>query len=60
MKKYNNFTNAELNLKLKSLENEYEMKKRKVLDLIEEMQKLDIEYSEAKKEVENRNLGIWL
>lgn len=59
MKKYQNFTNAELNLKMKSLENEYESTKHKILELIEKMEKLDSEYIEAKGEVENRNKGIW-
>ena len=59
MKKYQNFTNAELNLKMKSLENEYESTKHKILELIEKMEKLDSEYIEAKAEVENRNKGIW-
>ena len=59
MKKYQNYTNAELNLKLKTLENEYEVTKHKVLGLIQEMQKLDLEFAEAKKEVEKRNKGIW-
>lgn len=59
MKKYQNYTNAELNLKLKTLENEYEAAKHKVLGLIQEMQKLDLEFAEVKKEVEKRNKGIW-
>lgn len=59
MKKYQSFTNAELNLKMKSLENEYESTKHKILELIEKMEKLDSEYIEAQAEVENRNKGIW-
>lgn len=59
MKKYQNFTNAELNLKMKSLENEYESTKHKILELIEKMEKLDSEYIEVQAEVENRNKGIW-
>ena len=59
MKKYQNFSNAELNLKMKSLENEYESTKHKILELIEKMEKLDSEYIEAQAEVENRNKGIW-
>ena len=59
MKKFQNYTNSELNLKLKSLENEYEANKHKILELISEMQKLDIDYAEAKREIENRRLGLW-
>ena len=53
MKKFQNYTNSELNLKMKSLENEYEANKHKILELISEMQKLDIDYAE------NRRLGLW-
>lgn len=59
MKKFQNYTNSELNLKMKSLENEYESNKHKILELISEMQKLDIDYAEAKREIENRRLGLW-
>ena len=59
MKKFQNYTNSELNLKMKSLENEYEANKHKILELISEMQKLDIDYTEAKREIENRRLGLW-
>lgn len=59
MKKYQNFTNAELNIKMKSLENEYETTKHKILELVEKLEKLDSEYTEAQTEVENRNKGIW-
>ena len=59
MKKFQNYTNSELNLKMKSLENEYEANKHKILELISEMQKLDIDYAEAKREMENRRLGLW-
>ena len=44
---------------MKSLENEYEANKHKILELISEMQKLDIDYAEAKREIENRRLGLW-
>ena len=59
MKKFQKYTNSELNLKMKSLENEYEANKHKILELISEMQKLDIDYAEAKREIENRRLGLW-
>lgn len=59
MKEYQNYTNAELKLKLKTLEDEYEATKHKVLELIQNMQKMDIEFAEAKRELENRNKGLW-
>jgi hypothetical protein len=59
MENYKNYTNAELNLKLKALEDKYEANKRKVLQLIHEMQELDIDYSNAKKEIDKRSKGLW-
>ncbi len=56
---YKEFTNAELNLKLKSLENQYEANKKKVLDLINEMHELDVSYQKVKTELKNRSMGIW-
>ena len=56
---YKEFTNAELNLKLKSLENQYEANKKKVLDLINEMHELDVNYQKVKTELKNRSMGIW-
>jgi t-SNARE complex subunit (syntaxin) len=56
---YKEFTNAELNLKLKSLENQYEANKKKVLDLINEMHELDVNYQKVKAELKNRSMGLW-
>ena len=56
---YKEFTNAELNIKLKSLENQYEANKKKVLDLINEMHELDVNYQKVKTELKNRSMGIW-
>lgn len=59
MGKYKNYTNAELNIKMKDLENEYEACKKKALGIIDEMRKLDAEYCEVKKESQNRTLTLW-
>lgn len=56
---YKEFTNAELNLKLKSLENQYEANKKKVLDFINEMHELDVNYQKVKAELKNRSMGLW-
>lgn len=56
---YKEFTNAELNLKLKSLENQYKANKKKVLDLINEMHELDVNYQKVKAELKNRSMGLW-
>jgi len=58
-KEYKNMSNSEINIKLKSLEDEYENTKLKVLKLVEEMKKLDELYLEGKKELSNRKKGIF-
>lgn len=56
---YKNYTNAELNIKLKNLENEYESNKNKIMDIIKNMHELDVQYAEVKKEIKNRSIGLW-
>lgn len=53
-KKYSEFTNSELNLKLKSLELEYNRLKILVQDMIYSMKELDDEYNKIKEEIKNR------
>ena len=53
-KKYSEFTNSELNLKLKSLELEYNRLKILVQDMIYSMKELDDEYNKIKDEIRNR------
>ena len=53
-KKYSEFTNSELNLKLKSLELEYNRLKILVQDMIYSMTELDDEYNKIKEEIRNR------
>jgi hypothetical protein len=53
-KKYSEFTNSELNLKLKSLELEYNRLKILVQDMIYSMKELDDEYNKIKEEIRNR------
>ena len=47
-------TNAELNLRLKSLENRYTMEQKRALEIIEKMALLDQEYNMVKMELSNR------
>lgn len=54
---YENLSNAELKLKLHSLENEYEVVKRKINDLIEKMSSLDKEYLSVKSVLTERTKG---
>jgi len=44
-------SNEEIKLKIKSLENEYEIKKTKVINLINELSELDEEYIKLTEEL---------
>lgn len=47
-------TNAELNLKMMAYSNEYDAKKQQIINLLEDLQKLDKLYIKAEKEKEKR------
>jgi len=53
---FTKLSNAEINLKIMGYENEYEIKKGKILDLVMELQELDALYIEANKELEKRGV----
>ena len=55
--KMNNLSNAELKIKLTTLENEYEVIKKKINDLIEKMSSLDKEYQSVKAVLDERTKG---
>lgn len=59
MDNFKNYTNSELNIKLKNLENEYEAYKTKALYIINEMKNLDIEYAKVQDELKKRRVNIW-
>lgn len=59
MDNFKNYTNSELNIKLKTLENEYEVYKAKALHIINEMKNLDIEYAKVQDELKKRKINIW-
>lgn len=59
MDNFKNYTNSELNIKLKTLENEYESYKTKALNIINNMKKLDIEYIKVQDELKKRKFNIW-
>ena len=54
-----NLSNADLNIRLKTLENEYEAEKKKAQDVIDRMESLNKEYSIVKNEISKRNSSIW-
>ena len=47
-------TNTEIRLKMKNMEIEYESIKNKINSLFNELEKLDIQYNKAQKELEKR------
>lgn len=59
MKKDIDFTklsNSEINIKIMSYENEYEIKKSKIIELIHDLEDLDQVYINAKNELKKRGV----
>ena len=52
-------SNAELNIKLKNVENEYLAEQKKAAELITKMEELDKLYVFVKNEIDKRNNSIW-
>jgi hypothetical protein len=52
-------TNAELNIRLKTLENKYEIEQKKAEEIVKNMIELDSEYNKVKKEIANRTDTLW-
>lgn len=53
---FTKLSNAEINLKIMGYENEYNVKKDKILGLITELQELDALYIEANNELKKRGV----
>ena len=53
---FTKLSNAEINLKIMGYENEYNIKKGKILDMITELQELDALYIEANNELNKRGV----
>ena len=49
-------SNSEINIKMKSYDNEYNVKKSKIISLVSELQDLDYLYMKAKKELSKRGV----
>lgn len=59
MKKKVDFTklsNAEINIKIMGYENEYNVKRDKIITLVNDLQELDALYNEAKEELSKRGV----
>lgn len=52
--KYSLMSNAELNIRKKALEDEYDAKKSEVIRIVSRMEELDKEYVELKEEIDKR------
>lgn len=53
---FSRLTNAEINLKLMGYENEYNVKKDKIIALVNELSELDKLYIEANNELKKRGV----
>ena len=53
---FTRLSNAEINLKIMGYENEYNVKKDKILNMIAELQELDDLYIEANNELRKRGI----
>lgn len=53
---FNKMSNSEINLKIKSYENEYDIRKSKIIDLVHELEDLDFLYNKATDELKKRGV----
>jgi hypothetical protein len=53
---FSKLSNAEINLKMMSYDNEYKAKKNKIIELVEDLKELDILYIKAKEELNKRGI----
>ena len=53
---FTKLSNAEINLKIMGYENEYNVKRDKIITLVNDLQELDALYNEAKEELSKRGV----
>jgi hypothetical protein len=53
---FSKMSNAEINLKIKGYDNEYEVKKDKIIELVHELEDLDYLYNKASDELKKRGV----
>ena len=53
---FTKLSNAEINLKMKTYDNEYEMKKKQIIELVHDLEELDILYRTASDELNKRGV----
>lgn len=53
---FSKMSNSEINLKIMSYDNEYDIRKSKIINLVHELEDLDFLYLKAKEELEKRGV----
>ena len=53
---FSKLSNSEINIKMKSYDDEYNVKKSKIISLVSELQDLDYLYMNAKEELSKRGV----
>lgn len=53
---FSKMSNSEINLKIMGYDNEYEVRKSKIIDLVHELEDLDFLYKKANNELKKRGI----
>ena len=53
---FTRLSNAEINIKLMGYDNEYQVKKNKIIEMVHELEDLDFLYKKAKDELNKRGV----
>lgn len=53
---FSKMSNSEINIKIMNYDNEYEVRKSKIIDLIHELEDLDFIYNKANDELKKRGV----
>lgn len=53
---FSNMSNSEINLKILSYNNEYDVRKSKIIEMIHELEDLDYLYNKANEELKKRGV----
>ncbi len=53
---FSKMSNSEINLKIMGYDNEYEVRKSKIIDLVHELEDLDFLYKKANNELKKRGV----
>ena len=53
---FSKMSNSEINIKIMNYDNEYEVRKNKIIDLVHELEDLDFLYNKANDELKRRGV----